>query len=108
MALHHAQLNEVVDLLHSPDPAHEAMSTSVLKTAHLQLIRLQLRQGQALHDHHVDDHLTLHCLSGEAEVDVQGQTHVLRPQHVIALAPHERHAVRATRDASLLLTLVKA
>ena len=61
--------------------------------------------GDALQDHEVHEHAYLVVAAGEIEVDHGGGTETAGPGFVAHFDPHERHEVRATSDARLLLVL---
>lgn len=106
MALKHAQPLEVIDL-HATDEAHgTAVSCSLLKTPHLQLMRVVLAAGQALPEHHVPGEITVQCLSGDADVATPSRTCRLVPGCLVMLPAAEPHRVQAHQDTVLLVTVL--
>lgn len=106
MALKHAQPLEVIDLHTSDVAAGPAVSSSLLKTPRLQLMRVVLAAEQALPEHHVPGEITIHCLSGEADVGTPSRTCRLVPGTLVMLPAAEPHWVQARLDCVLLVTVL--
>ena len=106
MALPHAQPLDVIDVRPLDAGLQAAVTTSLLKTPALQLMRLVLRAGHGLPQHSVSGAITIHCLEGEAAVTTPSRHCELRPGHLVMLSGSEPHAVKATTDASLLVTVL--
>jgi quercetin dioxygenase-like cupin family protein len=68
-------------------------------------VALSLPAGEALQDHEVHERAHLVVIDGEIEVEAAGQTVTGAPGSLFVFDPHERHEVRATADARLLLVL---
>src|SRR3712207_1771681 len=68
-------------------------------------IAIRLPAGEMLQDHEVHEHAWLHVHHGEVEIGQDGQTTQAGPGFLAHFDPHERHEVRATSDATLLLLL---
>src|SRR3954463_6032455 len=67
-------------------------------------IAINLPAGERLQDHEVHERAHLVVVDGEVEVD--GETTVTASRGAFfVFDPHERHEVRATSDARLLLVL---
>lgn len=69
------------------------------------VVAINLPAGEELQDHEVHEHAWLHVHHGIVEVTAGGDTHVARSGALVHWAPGERHAVKATEDARLLLLL---
>jgi quercetin dioxygenase-like cupin family protein len=106
MALPHAQPLDVIDLRPLGEALAGARSTSLLKTGHLQLMRVVLQAGQELPSHAVAGPLTLHCLEGRATVDTPTRSCELQAGELVMLEGQESHAVTTSTGTSLLVTLV--
>ena len=106
MALEHAQPLDVIDL-HTPDQARGTLvSSSLLKTAHLQLMRVVLAAGQSLPEHSVPGEITVQCLSGIADIVTPSRTCRLLPGNLVMLPAAEMHRVQAHFDSVLLVTVL--
>ena len=106
MALPHAQPLDVIDVRPLGAGLQAALTTSLLKTPALQLMRLVLRAGHGLPQHSVPGAITIHCLEGEAAVTTPSRTSDLRAGQLVMLSGSEPHAVKAVTDASLLVTVL--
>ena len=67
--------------------------------------RSQLPAGEELQEHEVHERAYLVVIDGEVEVERRRARRRRRPGFAAAFDPHERHTVRATSDARLLLVL---
>lgn len=106
MALAHAQPLDVIDLRPLGPALRDGVTTSLLKTPTLQLMRLVLPAGQGLPEHSVAGAITVHCLEGAADVITPTRTCHLLAGHLVMLDGKEPHAVKAVSDASLLVTVL--
>ena len=68
-------------------------------------IAINLPAGEKLNDHEVHEHAYVVVIAGDVEIDAGGQTSTASAGTVVHFDPHERHEVRATQDARLLLLL---
>ena len=106
MALPHAQPLDVIDLRPLDAGLRGAVTSSLLKTPALQLMRLVLRAGHGLPQHSVPGAITIQCLEGEAAVTTPSRTCDLLAGQLVMLTGSEPHAVNAITDASLLVTVL--
>lgn len=106
MALTHAQPLEVIDVRPFGPALRDAVTSSLLKTSPLQLMRLVLPAGSGMPEHSVTGAITVQCLEGEAVVTTPSHRCELHPGQLVMLPENERHAVRAITDSSLLVTVL--
>lgn len=106
MALQHAQPLDIIDLRPLGSGLRTAVTTSLLKTPSLQLMRLVLSAGQSMPEHSVPGAITVLCLEGEAVITTPSRSCHLGAGRLIMLDGGEPHAVRAVADTSLLLTVL--
>ena len=106
MALKHAEPMDVIDLNASGAPLGTHVSSSLLKSRQLQLMRVVLPAGRVLPEHHVPGEITIQCLSGKADVLASGRASQLVPGSLVMLSAAEPHGVRAHDDTVLLVTVV--
>ncbi len=106
MALPHAQPLDVIDVRPLDAGLQDAVTTSLLKTPALQLMRLIFRAGNGMPQHSVQGAITIHCLEGEATVTTPSRSCNLRAGQLVMLSGGEPHAVNAVTDASLLVTVL--
>jgi quercetin dioxygenase-like cupin family protein len=83
------------------------VSRTLLSTANSRVVLFGFAEGQELTEHTSTQHALVQVLSGECEFSLSGKPHVLRPGEIVYMPPHEPHAVRATQQFSMLLTLFK-
>ena len=105
MALPHAQAFDRIDLRPLGDGLAAAITTSLIKTPSLQLMRIVLHDGDALPSHHVSGEITLQCIEGRAAVTTPGRRIELGAGDLLLLPGAEPHAVQALGDCSLLVTI---
>ncbi|MEO8060736.1 MAG: cupin domain-containing protein [Burkholderiales bacterium] len=106
MALQHAQPLDIIDLRPLGPALQTAVTTSLLKTPSLQLMRVVLRAGQGMPEHRVPGSISVMCLEGDAIVTTPSRTCQLGAGRLVVLDGGEPHAVRAVTDASLLVTVL--
>jgi quercetin dioxygenase-like cupin family protein len=68
-------------------------------------IAIQLPAGESLQEHEVHERAYVVVVDGEVEVDHDRGTTAGGPGFAAVFDPHERHVVRASTDARLLLVL---
>ena len=105
MALTHAQPLDTIDLRPLGESLAASQSTSLIKTASLQLMRVVLRRGETFAEHRVPGEITVHCLEGEAVLTTPMRECLLTAGHLVLLPGGEPHGLRALTDTSLLVTL---
>jgi quercetin dioxygenase-like cupin family protein len=64
-------------------------------------------EGQELTEHTSTQQAVIQILTGECEFSLAGQQHLLKSGDLLYMPPNLRHAVKATRQFSMLLTLTK-
>ena len=106
MALPHAQPLDIIDVRPLGAGLRDAVTTSLIKTPTLQLMRLVLQAGLGLPEHSVAGAISVQCLEGEAVVTTPSRTCHLGAGRLVVLDGGEPHAVRAVTDASLLVTVL--
>jgi len=107
MSLPHATSGQVVDIGPLDDRLKETVSTALLRTEKLELMRLVLPTGKSLPEHHVDGECTIQCIEGVVSLDVEGVVQSMRMGQIVYLAPGVRHALVAVKDASVLVTILR-
>ena len=107
MALPHAQPLDVIDVhpTASGPALAQAPSTSLIKTAQMQLLHLVLPAHHDTPSHHVDQECTLHCLRGRVEVVMPGGVRTLQAGQLVLLPAGQAHSLRAREDSTVLATL---
>ena len=96
--MEHWDLRTLAVAPHQPRILHSARGEA-------RSIAINLPAGEALQEHEVHERAYLVVVDGEVEVrDARGAVNG-GAGFAAVFAPHERHEVRATRDARLLLVL---
>jgi len=106
MALQHAVSGELIALQRGDDDIAHFTSIALVKTEHMELIRLVLPTEKSMPEHSVEGEMTLVCLEGEIVFEAHGRTTILQPSEMVYLAGGEPHAIRANKDAVALLTIL--
>ena len=96
--MHHWDLRTLDVQPHHPQILHSSRGES-------RTIAIRLPAGEDLQDHEVHERAHLVVVDGEVDIDADGATVHGGPGFVAVFDPAERHEVRATTDARLLLVL---
>jgi quercetin dioxygenase-like cupin family protein len=81
------------------------VSRTLLRTESSRTVLFGFAEGQELTEHTSTQHALIQILSGECEFSLAGTPHQLKTGDVLYMPPNLAHAVRATRQFSMLLTL---
>jgi len=65
-------------------------------------------KNQGLSEHKAPYDALMQALEGEAEIIISGKKHFVRTGEAIILPAHEPHAVKATTEFKMLLTMIRA
>ena len=83
------------------------VSRTLLRTPNGRVVLFGFSEGQELTEHTTTQHATVQILSGECEFDLADQTHRLKAGDFVYMPPGLPHAVRASTQFSMLLTLFR-
>jgi quercetin dioxygenase-like cupin family protein len=83
------------------------VSRTLLRTPNSRVVLFGFCEGQELTEHTSTQHATVQVLSGECEFSLSGKPHQLKAGDFLYMPPNAPHALRATRQFSMLLTLFK-
>jgi quercetin dioxygenase-like cupin family protein len=83
------------------------VSRTVLKTPTARVVLFGFSQGQELTEHTSTQDALIQVLSGECEFFLAGKPHNLKAGDFLHMPPNLAHAVKATQQFSMLLTLFK-
>ncbi|RYF25303.1 MAG: cupin domain-containing protein [Comamonadaceae bacterium] len=108
MALPHARSGEVVSIQPLGEQLAGATTAAIIKAAQLEVIRVVLPAGKELRQHDTPGEITVQCIEGEVEFHAGTSAHLLQAGDFLHLEPRAVHAIRALKDASLLLTICLA
>jgi len=83
------------------------VSRTLLRTPSARVVLFGFSEGQELTEHTSTQHALIEVLSGECEFSLSGRPHNLKAGDFLHMPPHLPHAVKATKQFSMLLTLFK-
>lgn len=104
MALLHTSSGQVVNLGVLDVQATE--TCALLKASDIEIMWLALPAGKQVPSHAVSTSMTLQCMRGRVQVQLDGDVKLLKPGEVIYLAGGVPHGLHALEDARLLMTIV--
>jgi quercetin dioxygenase-like cupin family protein len=87
--------------------ANGIVSRTLLRTENSRVVLFGFSAGQELTEHTSTQHAVVQVLSGACEFSLGDQVHHLKPGALLYMPPNLRHAVKATTEFSMLLTLSK-
>ena len=83
------------------------VSRTVLRTPTARVVLFGFAEGQELSEHTSTQEALVEVLSGECEFSLAGKPHTLRAGDFLHMPPNLPHALKATSQFSMLLTLLK-
>jgi quercetin dioxygenase-like cupin family protein len=83
------------------------VSRTLLRTENSRTVLFGFAEGQELTEHTSTQHALIQILSGECEFSLAGKLHFLKTNDMLYMPPSLPHAVKATKQFSMLLTLSK-
>jgi len=84
----------------------KAVTTTIVKTSRLEVIRLVLPAGKEIAKHKVPGEITVQCLEGGIEFTAQERTQRLEAGQMLFLSSGEEHSLKGLTDASVLVTIL--
>jgi quercetin dioxygenase-like cupin family protein len=106
MAIPHATSGQIVEVRPLGEKLKQSVTTTLIKTDKLEVIRLVLPAGKEIPPHQVTGEITVQCLEGVVGFSAQGGTTVLEPGQLLYLSGSELHALKGIEDASVLVTIL--
>lgn len=98
-------LSPVMNVAAPSSPLTEILSTPLLKTEHITVVRIFLPAGKGLPPHHAKGDLVVLCLNGEIEFTAGSEIRTLLAGQLIALAGRETHSLVAAENSTILVTV---
>jgi quercetin dioxygenase-like cupin family protein len=108
MAQAHAASGDVIDIQPVGAVRAEQVTTAILKSAQLELVRSVLPIGKAMREHRVVGEITVQCIEGLIEFTTPTVIRRLAPGQMIHLQGGEAHSLLALADSTALLTICLA
>jgi len=106
MAIPHAKSGEVIDVHPLGSALAQTMTTTLVKTKTLEIIRLVVPSGKDIAEHQAHGEITVQCLEGRVAFTAGNRTQELEAGQLLYLSSEERHSLRGIDDASILLTIL--
>jgi quercetin dioxygenase-like cupin family protein len=106
MAIPHASPGQVIDIRPLGPAVSKTVTTTLVKTDKIELIRLVVPAGKEIPPHKVAGEITVQCLEGRVAFTAVGETRDLQAGHICYLSGGEEHSVKGLEDASVLLTIL--
>ena len=105
MAIPHARSGQVIDVRPLGPSLTDERTVALFKTEDLELMRLILPAGKSVPSHKVAGEITIQCIEGSIDVTLDGDSNRLEAGQLIYLGRNVLHGVRASEDASVLVTI---
>jgi len=106
MAIPHANSGQIIDIRPLGNRLKDSTTTTLVKTDHLEVIRLVIPTGKEIPPHKTPGEITVQCLEGVVNFTAEGQTQVLEAGQLLFLRGDELHALTAIENASVLVTIL--
>lgn len=106
MALRHAAPGEVVDLQPLGAQLAAAKTHAIVRTLNFEAVRLVVPAGTEIPSHRVAGAITLYCIEGHAQLDLEDGTVEMRAGDWLHLEGGALHSVKGVEDTSMLLTIL--
>lgn len=87
--------------------ANSIVSRTLFRGSNSRAVLFGFAEGQELTEHTSTQQALIQILSGECEFFLSGKPHNLKAGDLLYMPPNLPHAVKATKQFSMLLTLMK-
>jgi len=87
--------------------ANGIISRTLLRTDNMRVVLFGFAEGQELTEHTSTQQAVVQILSGECEFSLAGEPRTVKAGDFIYMPPNLKHAIKATKPFSMLLTLTK-
>jgi quercetin dioxygenase-like cupin family protein len=106
MAIAHAHSGDVVSVRPLGERRAQAVTTTLVKTGRLEVLRMVLPSGKHVRRHRVAGEVVLQCLEGKVKVDLEDRSVELAAGDLVYLDGHRPHDLQAILDSSVLVTIL--
>lgn len=83
------------------------VSRTLMRTPNSRVVLFGFAEGQELTEHTSTQHAVIQILSGECEFSLAGKPRMMKSGDLLYMPPNLVHAVKATKQFSMLLTFSK-
>lgn len=87
--------------------ANGIVSRTLLRAPTTRVVLFGFAEGQELTEHTSTQHAMIQVLAGQCDFSLSGKVHQLKAGDFLYMPPNAPHAVKATQQFSMLLTLFK-
>jgi quercetin dioxygenase-like cupin family protein len=108
MAIAHAHGGDIISVRPLGEKLTREVTTTLVKTPHLEVLRLVMPRGKLIRRHQVPGEVTLQCLEGRVKVDLGERKVELAAGDFLYLDGQEPHGLDALADSTLLVTILLA
>lgn len=105
MAQAHAASGDLIDIGPLGAALADQVTTAIMKSAQLELVRLVMPTGKAMREHRVAGEITVQCIEGLIEFTTPSASLRLGPGKLVHLQGGEAHSLLALADSTALLTI---
>lgn len=106
MAISHATPEQIIDVRPLGDKLGQSVTTTLIKTDSLEVIRLVVPAGKEIPQHQVKGEITVQCLEGSVNFSTQSRTQTLQAGQLLYLTGDELHGLKGIEDSSVLVTIL--
>ncbi len=106
MAVPHATPGQLIDIRPLGPALPNTVTTTLIKTARLEVIRLVVPAGKEIPPHKVEGEITVQCLEGRIALTALGETRELQAGEMCYLSGDAEHSVKGIENASVLVTIL--
>ena len=82
-------------------------SKQIIKSKEGNVTLFSFDKGQGLTEHTAPFDALVQVIDGEAEIKIDGDTHLLKKGHCIIMPANHPHAVHAVESFKMILTMIK-
>ena len=101
-----AKVLKLVDLVNYQEGA--VVSRTIVNEEAGTVTLFAFAEGQGLSEHTAPYDALVHIVDGEAEVTISGRAFRLREGEIIIMPANSPHALKATREFKMILTMIRA
>ena len=105
MGLYHPVAGEVVNLQRLNEELPGDKTIALVKTETMEVLRVYLSKDKSMPAHSVSGELTVQCLSGKVQFDVEGEGRELQAGDWLFLNGNQEHALYAVEESVVLVTI---
>jgi len=106
MSIPHALSGQPVAVAPFGTTLTEQRTVALFKSDQLEVIRLVLAPGKSMPMHKVAGEITIQCVEGTLDIDVDGDSTLMQAGQLMFLLGEVPHSVTARTHASALVTIV--